>query len=158
MREISQALADAILGLAVADDRLMDLQAVPFMLINPTPPAVDVFPADPSQEVAAFRTGEAGPPNQRTFWTVRARVSTADDESGQEMLIALMEPAGATSLSDAIEYSEDVKEVTDAVEVNGPSGFRLYQSAAPSTDLEHAGVLLGVEWQVLAYTKTDPTS
>lgn len=153
MREIAQALADAVGGLATSDDRLMELQAVPFMLINPTPPAIDVFPADPSQDFAAFRIAD-GPPNKQTLWTVRARVSTADDQSGQEILLALMEPAGDTSVANAIEYDDGVGQITDAVEVNGPSGFRLYQSAAPATDLEHAGALLGVEWQVLAYTRS----
>lgn len=157
MPEIAQALADAVNGIASASDQLMELQAVPFMWVNPTPPAVDIFPADPSQDNAAFRIAD-GPANRQTFWTVRARVSTADDESGQQILLALMEPAGDTSIADAITYDSSVDAVTDAIDVQGPSGFRLYQSAAPVGDLEHQGVLLGVEWQILAYTLTGPQS
>jgi len=156
--DIAQGLADAIGALASADDQLMELQVAPFMLVNPSPPAIDIFLGDPSQDFAGFEVGELGPANVQTFWTIRARVNTADDEAAQQILYLLAEPAGATSVRYAILYDDGLKEVTDALSVEGPSGFRLYQNAAPSADLEHGGALMGIEWRVLALTKTGPTS
>ncbi len=159
LNEIANALADAVIGIASSSaDELMDLQCAPIMLVNPTPPAVDIFPADPSQDYAAFVDPDSAQASRQVFWTVRARVSTADDESAQKILLLLMEPAGETSIKATIENDSDVADVVDAVMVNGPSGYRLYQNPAPAADLEHQGALIGVEWQVVTLAKTGAMS
>jgi hypothetical protein len=138
-------MADAIISLATGDERLMELQAVPFMLINPTPPSVDIFPADPFQDVSSF-----GPGSRRTLWTARARVSTADDVSGQEVLLLLMEVNTDTSLRHVLENDSGVAALVDGISVGGPTGYRLYREPSPSQDLQHQGALLGCEWQITA--------
>ena len=63
---------------------------------NPTPPAIDVYPGSPWTEVIGYG-------NQRQYWfNVRARVGTGDNESGQDLLLAMMDNETAQSVEAAI--------------------------------------------------------
>lgn len=141
---IAEALADRVLELADGADELAELQVVAFRQSSPSPPAVDIYPADPSQDDAAF-----GPRSRQTFWTVRARVATADEAGQQTVLYALMDPSGPTSMMAALLADDQTLDgLADAMNVEGPTGFRLYQDLA----VDHP--LLGVEWRVTVYTAT----
>ena len=124
MEEIAAALAPVVTAIP-------GLQVYPFLNANPTPPSVDVFPGDPFQTGAGF-----GVHNPQLFFTVRARVSTADREAGQKLLLRMLDPNDDASIEWAL---EDVATVVP----EGVSGFREYLE-----DVATNGRLLGCEWRV----------
>lgn len=126
--QVEEALGTAVPGIQV-EGRLV---------FNPTPPCIDVYPADPFQEQAAF-----GLTSREATFTVRARVSTADQEAGQELLLDLMDVRGTASLLAAIEGDRTLGGTVDHLTVDGPSGFIVYQDASGPS----AGSLLGAEWR-----------
>jgi hypothetical protein len=105
-----------------------ELQVTGYFNTNPSPPSIDIYPADPSQEDGAF-----GLENGFALWTVRARVNVADDLAAQQVLIRLLEPATgvASALADA------------NVSVREFSGYREYPDMVD-------GRVLGCEWRVQA--------
>lgn len=143
LAQIAANLADLIEALADEADEFENLTVYPYRVPSATPPFVDIYPADPSQDFAAM-----GPRSKQTFWTVRARVATSDSDGQQLMLLALMAPSGPTSLERAILDEDGWTDVADAVSVEGPTGFRLYQ------DIGTEAPLFGVEWRVTVFTPT----
>jgi hypothetical protein len=110
------------------------LQVVPYMNVNPTPPSLDLYPGDPFQTGAGMGVGQS-----QVFFTIRARVSTADTEAGQKLLLRMLDPGDPASVEAAI---EDVATVVP----EGVSGFREYLEESASN-----GRLLGCEWRVTAF-------
>jgi hypothetical protein len=125
------AIATALEPLA---DEIEGLQIVAGMNVNPTPPSLDVYPGDPFQTGAGF-----GAAQSQVFFTVRARVSTADQAAGQARLLRLLDPTDEASVEAAL---EDVAVVVP----EGVSGFREYLQ-----DTATNGRLLGCEWRVSAF-------
>lgn len=105
---------------------------------NPTPPALDVYPADPFIEQTGFGTSV-----QMNF-LVRARVTTADHYAGQELLLELMDPGSGQSVAAAIGSDPTLGGTVDYAAVSGdsPSGFGEYRDAGGE------GSLLGCQWTV----------
>jgi hypothetical protein len=126
-----EALATALQPIA---DELPGLQVYAFLNSNPTPPSLDIYPGDPFQTGAGFGVGQ-----QQVFFTVRARVGTADEEAGTRQLLRLMDPNDRASVEAAL---EDVAVVVP----EGVSGFREYLADASSN-----GRLLGCEWRVTLF-------
>ena len=114
-----------------------DLQLYPYLNINPTPPSIDIYPGDPFQQGLGFG------PDRSLFFTVRARVSTADQEGGQQLLLELLEPDAG--VEDALVADQTLGGVVSslAVVADGVSGIRQY-----ITDTPTGGSLLGCEWRV----------
>jgi len=131
--EIMGALA-AQLRTALAS-ALPDLQVDARLNPNPTPPSVDIYPADPFLEHSAF-----GIPNREASFLIRARVA-GDHEAQQDELIGLMDVNSTTSLAAALGNELAVNGDTFHVSVNGPSGFRQYTDPGGNS-------LLGCEWTV----------
>lgn len=75
---------------------ISDLQVVDHWENNPTPPSIDIYPANPFQSPFRMRG------NNDMRFTVRARVHTADQKAGQSVLLGLMNDTGPNSLSQAI--------------------------------------------------------
>jgi hypothetical protein len=94
-----------------------------------------MYPGDPFQTGAGFGAGQS-----QMFFTIRARVSTADEESGQKLLLRMLDPTDPASVEAAI---EDVATVVP----EGVSGFREYIE-----DTAANGRLLGCEWRVSAFS------
>jgi hypothetical protein len=113
------------------------LQVEPRYVFNPTPPTIDIYPADPFTESIGY-----GPGNDQFTFTVRARVSTAEHEGGQDLLLSMMDPRATTSLSGAIEEDGTLGGVVESLNVTGPTGFGLFPSSGPE------GTLLGTTWTV----------
>lgn len=107
---------------------------------NPTPPALDVYPADPFIEQTGFGVGTSVQMN----FLVRARVTTADSYAGQELLLQLMDPASGESVAAAIGSDPTLGGTVDYAAVSGdsPSGFGEYRDAGGE------GSLLGCQWTV----------
>lgn len=130
------ALASQI-ATQLADD-IENLQAYGRLLPSPTPPAIDVYPADPFQEPLAMGKG-----NNIVLLTVRARVGTADNEGGQDLLLSMMDPEADTSVAQAIEYDRTFGGKVGKANVSaGPSAFGVFSDAGGQ------GSLLGCTWTV----------
>lgn len=143
---IARAIQARIELLTDEADEFARLAVYPFLMPNPTPPAIDIYPGEPSQDEAAF-----GPRSRQTFWTVRARVATSDLEGQQDILLALMAPSGDTSLMQAVLDDPPLDGHADAVNIVGqtPSGYRPYQT------LDTGVLLVGVEWTFTVYTSSE---
>ena len=129
------ALASQIATRLVA---IEDLQVDGRFIPNPTPPAIDVYPADPFQQPLAMGKG-----NNQFSLTVRARVGTADSEGGQDLLLSMMDPQAAPSVAQAIMFSRTLGGVVGKVNVSaGPSAFGVFGDAGGQ------GSLLGCTWTV----------
>lgn len=127
-----------------------DLSVNPFMWIVPSPPAVDIYPADPSGDDSSF-----GPAESLQFWTVRARVSLVDEEGNQAILLALREPDGPTSLRRAILNDEDLRDLVEGLDVEWPTGYQPYRALV---DPAHNTTLLGCEWRVRMFVNSEVLS
>lgn len=114
----------------------------------PTPPAVDIYPSDPFHGTDSASFGDNGEINL----TIRARVSTADSEAGQDFLLALMDDQDPDGLSvtEALQADQTLGGLASSVYVTGPSGFTQYiENTAPvrNIDAGQPGWLLGCEWK-----------
>lgn len=138
-----QAMADQLneelsIGTAgTASPLINDLQITGLMNINPTPPSIDVYPADPFQEGLTF-----GKANNELSLTVRARVMTDDHDAGQKLLLSMMDPQATTSVARAITSDRTLGSKVQGLGVAGPSGFGIYLDAGGE------GNYLGCTWTV----------
>jgi hypothetical protein len=115
---------------------LEGLQVCSELVYNPTPPSIDVYPGDPFLEREAIGGWSA-------LWIVRARVTTADQQGGQQLLLDLMDPSGPYSLRAALAADATFGNIVDDSTVEaGPSGYVAYRDQAT------VGDLLGCFWQL----------
>jgi len=130
-------LNDAVASIANMLDGIRATATIPELQVTgyynplPTPPSIDVYPADPFEFGAGF-----GLTSNRTYFVVRARVSMADSQAGSYLLLRLLDPEDTASVENALAPINCVVDNT-----GGISGFRRY-----SEDL--AETLLGCEWRV----------
>ena len=103
---------------------------------NPTPPSIDVYPADPFQEPDSF-----GPLNRQAAFVIRARVTDLDVDSGQTLLLEMMDPSSAKSVAAALAADPSFSGVCDDSVVEGPSGWGEYLDGSGET-------LLGCQWRL----------
>lgn len=140
--EIMDALASQIdvqIGSAGTSDPLIEnLQVESRLVSNPTPPSIDIYPADPFMEALAYGKG-----NKRLNFTVRVRVSTAEQEGGQDLLLSMMDPRSPTSVELAILTDSTLAGKVEDLVVTGPSAFGIFPDAGPNS-----GALLGCVWTV----------
>jgi hypothetical protein len=136
---MTQALADQIGNVlcGTASPLIPELQTTGLMNINPTPPSIDVYPADPSQDALTF-----GRQNNEFSFTVRARVTTADHDAGQLLLLSMMDPSSTTSVARAIKSDKTLGSKVSSLAVAGPSGFGIFN------DRNGEGSYLGCTWTV----------
>ena len=131
LAETMEQIAEALEPIA---SEIEGLQVYPYLLTNPTPPALDIYPGSPFQTAAGFGVG-----NSQVFFTIRARVSTADQEAANKLLYRMLDPNDAASVEAALED-------TAVVVPEGVSGFREYLEDTASN-----GRLLGCEWRVSVF-------
>ena len=136
--EVYAALADQIaVGLANLDASYGELQVVPRRWFNPTPPAIDMYPADLAQEQMTF-----GFRGRDAFVTIRCRVTMADEDAGQDLLLALSDTEGEASLMAALASDSTLGGTVDNSTVEEQLGFRVYE------DVPGQGGYLGCEWRL----------
>jgi hypothetical protein len=133
--DIASAIADQIAGSLTA--AVPGLQVDGRYVNNPTPPCIDVYPGDPFLVRTAFDVA-----SQQATFVVRARVSTADNEGGQDLMYDLLDPRGLLSVEAAIDADPSLGSNVASAVVEA-SGFR----ASPVTG--GGGDLLAAEWRVL---------
>jgi len=113
------------------------LQVSPLLIPNPTPPAIEITPGEPYEELVGMGLG-----NKILHLIVRALVNTPDNEGAQELLLSMMDSGQPTSVERAI--LEDVTlggVVGDVTVEDGPSGFGLWPPPG-------GGLLLSCTWNV----------
>lgn len=134
LTEVMQAIADQLTD--ELGGTIQRLQVTPLLTFNPTPPSIDIYPADPFQEQIAF-----GSRNVQVFFEVRARVSPADNEAGQELLLAMMDPRAAESVVAALLSDRTVNSTVANLSVDPPSNYGLF------VDPGQQEGLLGCTWR-----------
>ena len=131
MRDVLEGVFSTVTDLAIQVDSRMTF--------NPTPPCIDMYPDTPwrGEETAGF-----GDVSGEYFFIVRARVSTADHDEAQDILLELMDDNGALSVAAALEEDETLGGHASAVHVTDQSGFTQF------IDTGNQGALLGATWNV----------
>ena len=120
-----EALADQITDNVAASDLGGEaLQVWPFLVLNPTPPCVDVYPADPFSEQTEF--GALADHSDDIWFTVRARVTPADVDASQQLLLQLMDKRSDTSVKAAILTDRTLGGRVADILVGGPTGIIVY--------------------------------
>lgn len=135
-RQIEDALAAQLTEhlIGTADPAIENLQIDNRMIFNPTPPSIDIYPAEEFQEKTGMGRG-----NVELRFVVRVRVGMADHEGGQDLLLDMMERTGAASVTAAIESDDTLGgTVEDASILSGPSGFSTFPIAGSATEF-HVG-------------------
>jgi hypothetical protein len=130
-------IADILWAAVSTDD--FPVQVETGYVFNPTPPAIDVYPGDPSGDLAAAGFGNI---EGALFFTVRARVQTADTTEGQRLLVAFGDIEDDLSIAQALMADQTLGGHANSVLVAPPIGFRQY------VDAGQQGSLLGREWLV----------
>ena len=121
------------------DPVISELQVDGRLVMNPTPPCIDIYPGEPFQE--AFTMGHG---NNSFFFSVRGRVHTADHEAGQDLLLSMMDPAEPESVLQAIVSDTTLGGlVDDLAVVEGPSSFGYFNDPGSTENR-----LLGCIWRV----------
>jgi hypothetical protein len=137
LEQIVEGIYEALQPVAA---ELEGLQLYPYYVRNPTPPCIDVYPGDPFQAPAGFSAGRT------IFFTVRARVSQADFESGQKLLLQLLDTESPASVEEALTADGLGLGVGVGFPPDGtPTGYRTY-------DDTQGGEFLGVEWRLEVLT------
>ena len=138
--EIVEAMADALEPLKT---QIPGLQITPILNYNPTPPAIDIYPAD------MFQTGNGFQDDTDAYFTVRARTTTADHEAGQKALLKMLDRRAPESVEEALTSDQSLGGTVQAIAVaeDGVSGYREYLED-PATN----GRLIGCEWRIRVIT------
>lgn len=134
LAEILDELADTIRNV-VSQVNDVDVQVEPRMVIDPSPPCIDMYPSSPSMEPSLEAFGDL---IGGELITVRVRVSTADSEAGQDLMLALMDDEDPLSLVSAITDEPSLNGLVAAMDIQGRTGYELYD--APQ---RHEGAWLG---------------
>lgn len=140
-RAIEDAIAAQLTSylIGTADPAIEHLQIDNRMIPNPTPPSIDVYPAEEFMVKAGMGKG-----NVELQFTVRARVGFSDNEGGQDLLLDMMERTGARSITAALESDDTLgSTVEDASVLSGPTGFSLFPVTGSTTEQ-----LVGCTWTV----------
>jgi hypothetical protein len=136
---IVEAMAAALQPLT---DTIDGLQITAYLNGNPTPPALDIYPATPFQD-------SLGRDDATVYFTVRARTTFADSVAGQQGLYRMLDPHGPESVQAHLEADQTLGGAAQAVAVvaEGVSGFTEYMEDAGA-----GGRLVGCEWRVRVFT------
>jgi hypothetical protein len=121
-----------------------DVQVHPRMLVNPTPPAIDLYPADPSRDSETGGFGISAEDIAEGYWVnARARVSTGESDSAQDVLIALKDDGSSMCLTRALEADPTLAGYANDIALDNESGFVLFPT------IDGSAVHIGVLWRFL---------
>lgn len=128
-------LADVREGLAANLSAIPGCQVSAYMLANPTPPTIHLFPADINYDQTMGRG------HDQWMFTVQAFVGSVSDIGSQKKLDEMLAPAGASSVKAAIESDLTLGGTADDLRVTTCSGYRELRR-------EGGGPVLLAEWSV----------
>lgn len=134
IKELREAVAAAV------NVAIPDIQCVPRMITNPTPPTAYVYPGPASYDLAMNRGLDS------LELRVRAYISQTTDQGSQLRLDELLEPSGSGSMKAAIEADTTLGGLVGygGCRVTGNSGYQEYQ-------VQGHGPYLGSEWTLQIY-------
>lgn len=140
LQEIVDELAATVQNVIDASEYEVAVNAG--MLFNPTTTAIDIYPNDPFRDRATASVGGHGGGYR---FVVRARTGLNDLDSGQSILLDLMDDFSDVCVTAALEDDPTLNGRAQDVVVadESPSGFR------PFRDLGGEGTMAGVVWDVL---------
>jgi hypothetical protein len=130
MDEIADKIADALAGSDI------DVQVDSRMILKPTPPTIDIYPADPfrSEDEAAFADLGGG-----LLFNVRARVSPSDHEAQQEVLLAFMDDEDDLCIHEAVLADPTLNGYAMSIGWENQTGYVLFPS--PDGSVAHIGCI-----------------
>jgi hypothetical protein len=132
--EVMDALADQLE--TVLSPQIDQLQVVGRMMLNPSPPTLDIYPsADPFQDPSGV-----GGSDVQVNLIIRGRVSPVDHEGAQDVLLGLMDWASATSVVKAVNANRTLGGYVQDVYCQPPSDFAAF------IEPDSRGALLGCTW------------
>lgn len=140
---ILEAIADQIRDVLATSD--WTFQVEPGMILNPTPPSVDVYLADPGRELletggfAATDAGSAG----GEWINVRARVHANDNAAAQEILVELADPTSDLSIVQALYDDPTLGGIVADLSLENRTGFVLVPT------LDGGAMHVGILWRFL---------
>lgn len=138
LRVLLDAIADAIrAALSTAN---VAVQVERGMVLNPSPPTVDVYVTDPARD---FRTSAMGDMAGGYQITVRARVHTADNDAGQDLLISFMDDTDPLCVPLAALTDPTLDGKAASMDLVAVSGHRAYETP------DGEGAHLGCQWDFL---------
>ncbi len=115
-----------------------EISVWPGMVFNPSTTVIDVYPDDPWRGEGAGM-GDIGGAYQ---FLVRARTGLNDLDSGQLILLDLMDDDSDVCVSHALGDDNTLNGLAAFIDVGDPSGFRPYLAPGETT------TLVGVQWPV----------
>ena len=130
---------------SLSADEVPGLQVYPYLNSNPTPPSLDIYPGAPFQTGAGMGIGES-----QVFFTIRARVATADQESAMKLLTAADGPERRGIVEAAI---ADTAAVTPGRRLRVPRVHRGLRNQRPIARLRMEGERV----PMTTYKVTTPT-
>lgn len=110
------------------------------MVLNPTPPTIDIYPGDIARDPSSMGMDDL---DGMYVLTVRARVNTADNTAGQDLLLAFMDDTDTLCLAAAIMNEPTLNGYAASTHVRDQTGYRVFEH--PSGE----GALLGFQLTAL---------
>jgi hypothetical protein len=137
LMEIMDEMADQLRA-AMVQVTDVAVQVEPRMILNPTPPAIDIYPAASprDRETAAYSDVD----DEGYFIIVRARNTTADHTAGQDLLLSFIDPTNTLSVGQALYDEPSLNGYASDLDIVASTGFQIYPT--------EEGMLLGCEWTV----------
>lgn len=143
LREILEAAADQIRDTMEAESDWA-IQVEPSMILNPTPPSIDVYPGPQFYDLSTGGMGATfAAMDEGNRMDVLARVSPNDNIANQEVLVELMDPASDMSLVQALYDDPTLGGLASDVVLESCSGFQ------PASRWDGGAVYIGVLWRFL---------
>jgi hypothetical protein len=125
--DIREAMANALV--------LDGVQVHPYMLANPTPPTVHVYPDEITYDGAMARGVDTW------VFKVQAYVAFVSDIGAQRRLDTWLAPSGSQSVKALLETDRTLGGLVHDLHVTDTTGYRLYSGPDGRT-------VLGAEWSV----------
>lgn len=142
LSELFDELANTILAVVGPQVTEEEVQVVGRRNFNPTPPSIDIYPADPFRDHTNLPTGFQNDPAD-VLVVVRARVTTVDNIAGQDLLLRFMDEDDPIGIEAVLEDDQTLNGLASSVAVETCSGYLQYVEGGVD-----GGALLGCEWRV----------
>lgn len=131
--EMTSAVDDALAGLDVT------VQVDRGMVLNPSPPTIDIYVTDPARD---FQSSGFGDVAGAYAITVRARVTTADNDAGQDLLISFMDDTDDLCIPLIVMTDPTLNGAAAGMDLAFVSGHRAFETP-------DGGAHLGAQWDFL---------
>lgn len=141
--DILDALADQIRD-AMSAQSTWTFQVEPRMILNPTLPSIDMYPADPARDSETGAFGATAEEIAEGYWvTVRCRAATLDHVANQDILLELLDDESEISLVQALYDDPTLGGAAADVSFETSSGF------LPFPTIDGSATHIGVLWRFL---------